>query len=148
MSETFLTEKETHLEIAFSDIESIDQAMAKLQQLREDLQKIRTQLSDRNRQTKMNWDNDAYRDWRHKAVHARNVKVLQISRLQNWIQSQKASRAAIALGTANPIALLGCLVEILENVAFDNKIQLSSSALDILSLSQKVVNENPVGTTT
>ena len=148
MSETFLTEKENSLENAVSDIESIDQAMAKLQQLREDLQKIRTQLSDRNRQTKMNLDNEVYRDWRHKAVHARNVKVLQISRLQHWIQSQKASRAAIALGTANPIALLGSLVEILENVAIENKIELPSSVLDILSLSQKVVNENPVGTTT
>lgn len=122
---------------------TISEALLRLQTVREELQKIRTQLSDSGRQQKLNWDNETYRDWRHKAIHARNVKSSQQIRLQQWLHDQRTQRAVASLKTNDPVVLLGRMVDIIEDIGKSEDILLSNDEMDIIALAKTIVNENP-----
>lgn len=119
-------------------------AQERLIVLREELGKIRSQLSDPARCEKMNWSEPDYQTWRHKALHARNVKMAQQSRLQRWIQDQRAQRAVIALRTNDPLILLGRMLDLVDDITRVDQVPFSSADQDLLALTRKIVNENPV----
>lgn len=119
-------------------------AQERLIVLREELGKIRSQLSDPARCEKMNWSEPEYQTWRHKALHARNAKMAQQSRLQRWIQDQRAQRAVIALRTNDPLILLGRMLDLVDDITRVDHVPFSSSDQDLLALTRKIVNENPV----
>lgn len=110
-------------------------------QLREELQKIRSQINDTQRQSKLGWSNESYRDWRNKAVHARNVKMIQQTKIQQWIQNQRASRAVQAGLTEDPILLLGSLLDLFDQVTSTVKVHLQQEQQDFLALARKVAND-------
>jgi hypothetical protein len=122
---------------------TISEALLRLQTVREELQKIRTQLSDSDRQQKLGWDNETYREWRHKAIHARNVKSSQQIRIQQWLHDQRTQRAVASLRTNDPIVLLGRMVDIIEDIGKSDDILLSNDEMDIIALAKTIVNENP-----
>ena len=125
---------------------TISDAQNRLLALREELGKIRAQLTDDNRKSKLNESDDTYQSWRHKAIHARNMKMAQQSRLQQWIQTQRALRAAIALNTQDPIILLGQMLSLFDEMTGVTKVTLSQEAQDLLALVRKITNENPIET--
>lgn len=122
---------------------TISEALSRLQTVREELQKIRTQLSDSGRQQKLDWDNETYREWRHKATHARNVKSSQQIRIQQWLHDQRTQRAVASLRSNDPIVLLGRMVDIIEDIGKSDDILLSNDEMDIIALAKTIVNENP-----
>lgn len=125
---------------------TISDAQNRLLGLREELGKIRAQLTDESRKSKLNESEESYQSWRHKAVHARNMKMTQQSRLQQWIQTQRALRAAIALNTQDPIILLGQMLSLFDEMTAVTKVSLVQEAQDLLALVRKITNENPIET--
>jgi hypothetical protein len=143
-----MSTKPFHYESSHADTfdapETFADAQDRLTILREELGKIRSQLSDPARREKMNWTEVEYQTWRHKALHARNVKMTQQSRLQRWIQDQRAQRAVIALRTNDPLVLLGRMLDLVDDITRVDHVPFSSSDQDLLALTRKIVNENPV----
>lgn len=129
---------------SFNEPASIADAQDRLILLREELGKIRAQLTDVNRKEKMQWNDDTYKDWRHKAVHAQNVKRGQQSRMQQWIQNQRAIRAAITLDTNDPLRLLGNLLYLIDDITSKSPVRFANNQQDLLALVRKIVHENPI----
>lgn len=123
------------------DPKTISEAQIMQSQLREELQKIRSQINDPQRQEKLGWTNEMYRDWRNKAVHARNVKLIQQTKIQQWIQQQRASRALQAGLTEDPVLLLGSLLDLFDQVTSVAKVTLHQDQQDFLALVRKIANE-------
>ena len=120
---------------------TISEAQIMQSQLREELQKIRSQINDSQRQEKLGWTNELYRDWRNKAIHARNVKLIQQTKLQQWIQQQRANRAIQAGLTEDPVLLLGSLLDLFDQVTSVTKVSLHQEQQDFLALVRKIANE-------
>lgn len=138
------TPRQTFENHVIDEPKTISDAQNRLLALREELGKIRAQLTDDNRKSKLNESDETYLSWRHKAIHARNMKMAQQSRLQQWIQTQRALRAAIALNTQDPIILLGQMLSLFDEMTGVTKVTLSQEAQDLLALVRKITNENPI----
>jgi hypothetical protein len=108
--------------------------------LRQDLNKIRQQLSDPERQFKMNLSNENFAQWQRKAIHAREAKLLQQERLRQWIGSVRANRAAEALRTQEPTALLAEMVDMVVELRQRHRIPLNAEQQNILSLAEHVIS--------
>ena len=108
--------------------------------LREELYKIRAQINDSLRQEKLGLDQETYNQWRKKALHARSVKSTQLSRIQRWIQEQRAVRASVAFDANDPDMMLAKLLDLVDNITSANKVPLSSEQQDFLALTRKLVN--------
>lgn len=93
----------------------------------------------------MDINEDEYRRWRHKAIHARNTKIMQQQSLSSWLESQRVRRAVDALNGQNPVAVLGKLVDIINDVRQRHRISLTADELNIVSLADNIVNNEPSG---
>ena len=129
----------------FREPQTIAECQDRLFELRQDLHKIRQQLNDFERQKKMNWSEEEYGRWRHKATHARNTKFIQQEKLNRWLQSQRARRALDAIQSHEPVAVLAELIDVVNDVRQRHRIALSQSQQNILSLADNIVNNEPAG---
>lgn len=129
----------------FREPQTIAECQDRLFELKQDIYKIRQQLHDVNRQEKQNLSNEEYAQWRHKATHARNAKIIQQDKLNHWLQSQRVKRAVDALEDSNPIAVLGEMIDIVNDLRQRHKIVLNNSQMNVLSLADNIVNNEPVG---
>lgn len=129
----------------FREPQTMAECQDRLFELRQDIHKIRQQLNDRQRQEKMDINEDEYRRWRHKAIHARNTKIMQQQSLSSWLESQRVRRAVDALNGQNPVAVLGKLVDIINDVRQRHRISLTADELNIVSLADNIVNNEPSG---
>jgi len=119
---------------------SLSEAQERQIVLREELYKIRAQINDSLRQEKLGLDHEAYNQWRKKASHARSVKSTQLSRIQRWIQDQRAVRASVEFDANDPDLMLAKLLDLVDAITSANRIPLSSDQQDFLALTRKMVN--------
>lgn len=108
--------------------------------LRQDLNKIRQQLNDNDRQAKMGMTGEEYQRWRHKATHARNVKSVQQQKLTYWIDQVRAQRAVESLSTKDPAIILAEIVDMMSDLRQKHRIPLTPEQQNIMSLAQHVVD--------
>lgn len=120
---------------------SISEAEKMISALQSDLSKIGTQLADKKRQDKMNLQKEEYDAWRHKAIHARNVKHLQISALQQWIKSERAQRAVAELSPSNLLGAVARLVEMIDPHIDNPFININDSDKNFFYAAKQMVNE-------
>lgn len=124
----------------FPEPSTLEEAQTRELSLRQDLNKIRQQLSDPERQFKMNLSNENFAQWQRKAIHAREAKLLQQERLRRWIGSVRANRAAEALRTREPTALLAEMVDMVVELRQRHRIPLNAEQQNILSLAEHVIS--------
>lgn len=123
---------------------TIAEAEKRLIELKQDLNKIRQQLGDDQRQIKMNLSDEEYVKWRHKATHARNVKSIQQQKIMHWIDGVRAQRAIEALKTMDPGFLLAEVVDMFDVLRQRHRIPLSADQQNLMALAQHVVNNMEV----
>lgn len=129
----------------FREPETIANCQDRLFELRSDLYKINHQLSDENRQEKMNWDEHHYTEWRHRATHAKNSKIIQQQKLKRWMESERVRRAIDILRGDNPVAVLGKLLDIVNDIRQRHNVPLNADQQSIVSLADNIVSNAPVG---
>lgn len=129
----------------FREPQTIAEAQDRLFELRQDLNKIRQQLNDPERKDRMNLSDDEYTRWRHKATHARNAKSVQQQKLNHWLSTHRARRAIDAVASHEPVAIMGELVEMINEFRQRHHIPLTNSQQNLLSLADNIVNNDPVG---
>lgn len=120
---------------------TINDAEEKISTIKLDLQKISTQLADKRRQEKMEWSNEEYGQWRHRAIHARNIKTLQMAYLANWIEKERARRGGADISVSTPKDIVGRLVDILDRIIFDRALILNESEQNFISAAKNYANE-------
>lgn len=124
----------------FPEPSTVEEAQRRLLALKQDLNKIRQQLGDPERQSKMNLQAEEFARWMRKATHARDVKLVQQEKLYRWISKVRANRAVEALKTQDPSALLAELVDILLELRQRHRLPLSADQQNILALAEHVVS--------
>ena len=129
----------------FKEPETIANCQDRLFELRNDLYKINYQLSDIHRQEKMKWNDQQYTEWKHRATHAKQSKIIQQQKLKRWLESERTRRAIDILRGDNPIAVLGKLLDIVNDMRQRHKVTLTSDQQNIVSLADNMVSNAPVG---
>lgn len=127
----------------FRQPESIADASARLMQLSQELHTINQQLADRHRKEKLGINDNDYSNWKLKATHARNSKMMQCEKLRHWIEEQRAMHAVNALQTQNPVSIISELVDLVNNIRQRVHVTITSDEQNLLSLANKIVNEEP-----
>lgn len=129
----------------FPEPTTLRECYERMFQLKTDISKIRNQLLDNNRMDRLNMNDNEYDNWRHKATSAKNAKITQLHSLDNWGKSQKTKEAIDAMHGENHVAVIGKLVDLINDIRQKHHVPLSGPDVSLVSMADSIVNDFPVG---
>lgn len=128
----------------FSEPLTISEGLERVLKLNQELHTISQQLADKRRKEKLNQTSDEYANWRLKASYAKSSKMLQVQKLNLWVQNQRAKYAAEAIGSQNPVAIISELIDLIQDMRQRARIPLSHENLNLVALATDIVNNYEV----